>query len=215
MLPMISTVKAKKLQECLASRLSIKDDYSSLFYVAGADTSYLLREKLAIGVAVLLEYPSLKLKDVKVCTTKCAIPYIPGLLAFREAPAIISALRMLEKKPDIVLVDGHGISHPRGLGIASHVGMALDIPSIGIAKRRLCGQETVLSGKEVVVYNGNVVAIVVKRGKKKLYISPGNKVSVSSAYNITLRMFKGNSYLPEPIRLADKISKEIARLWKG
>jgi len=138
--------------------------------------------------------------------TAVDLPYIPGLLAFREGPPMIETYKKLKRKPDILLVDGHGIAHPRGVGIASHVGVLLDIATIGIAKKRLVGDYRIpdrVGESRPLLYKGKVVGNVLKskKGCNPIFISPGNKISVESSLEIVKDCIREHK-LPEPVRLA-------------
>jgi deoxyribonuclease V len=207
--------RAMELQKVLARRVLEeldsfpKIDLSSVRYVAGVDAAY--SHGRMYGVAVLLDYRSgFMIKDVVVEKTP-AIPYVPGLLAFREAPAYISALKKLDIEPDIVFVDGHGISHPRALGIATHVGLVLDKPSIGVAKKRLYGEEIVIDGERYIRAHNHLVARIIEHRGKELYVSIGYKIRLEEAVEATLKMLKPQYKLPLPTALADQLSKRVAR----
>jgi deoxyribonuclease V len=156
---------------------------------------------------VVLSYPALELVEVATASAGLAFPYIPGLLSFREAPLVLAAWETLSNKPDLLFVDGQGVAHPRRLGIASHLGLVLDMPVIGCAKSRLCGEAAtpgLAAGSRVPLFDGGeVIGMVVrsKDGAKPLYISVGYKISLESALAWTERCLRGHR-LPEPARLA-------------
>ncbi len=161
-----------------------------------------------------LRYPSLELVKCVAAVREVCIPYVPGLLAFREmavlAPALARLIRLLGRKPDLIIVDGHGIAHPRRAGIATHVGVAFDIPSIGVAKRRLYGRETQQAGMELLVAEEGPIAVILRKGRSRIYVSPGHRVGLKTSARLVGSMLK-RGRLPEPTRLADKISKELRR----
>jgi deoxyribonuclease V len=144
---------------------------------------------------------------MKVVERKVTLPYIPGLLSFREAPLIVAACEELSNVPDLILVDGQGIAHPRRLGLASHLGLFLDVPTVGCAKSRLCGKHKPVGEKvgsyTELVDNGDVIGAVLrtKVGVKPIYVSIGHKISLSSARKWVLNCCRGYR-LPEPTRLA-------------
>ncbi len=185
-----------------------------LHYVAGVDAAY--RDGTVWGVAVLMQLPSLQLVESAVVAYPEEFPYIPGLLSFREAPAIIAALRALHHHPDIVLCDGQGIAHPRRLGIASHVGILTDLPTIGCAKSLLCGTADRLpedAGATAPVWDrGELIAMAVRtRARvKPVYVSIGHRVDLPFAVRFVLQCCR-RYRLPEPIRLADALSKQAVR----
>lgn len=187
-------------------------DLDRIRYVAGVDAAF-SRDKM-YGVAVLLDFKTGFLLRKTIVECSPAIPYIPGLLAFREAPAYINALKKLGIKPDIIFVDGHGLSHPRALGIASHVGLVLDTPSIGVAKKRLYGEEIIINGEKYVKAHGYIVAKIIRHRGKELYVSIGYKIRLEDAVKITEKMLKPKYKLPLPIALADVLSKKEARKFK-
>ncbi|HDN83438.1 MAG TPA: endonuclease V, partial [Candidatus Altiarchaeales archaeon] len=133
----IKLEKLAEVQEMLRKKVVLADTLpNEIKYVAGVDQSF-PNEKEVISAIVVLRFPELSLKAKSFSRVKVNFPYIPGFLAFRELPAILKAWKNLSKKPDVLLVDGHGIAHPRGLGIASHLGVLIKRPTIGVAKRLL------------------------------------------------------------------------------
>lgn len=175
--------------------------------VAGVDVSYLKGSERMFGAVCVFCFPEMELIDSYTASSEVAFPYIPGYLAFREAPAIISALRKVRKKPDLILVDGHGIAHPRGVGIASHLGVLLDVPTIGVAKSLLVGEYTEPPIEEgafsPVVFNEKTVgaALRTKKGVRVVFVSPGHGIDLDSAVRLTLKCCRGYR-IPEPVRLA-------------
>ncbi len=183
-------------------------------FVGGMDCSY--KEDYIYGVSVVLSYPELKLIDLGIHKKKVNIPYIPGFLSFREAPALVLSYRKLKQKPDIILIDGQGILHPEGLGLASHIGIILKIPTIGCAKSHLIGRYKnpgIEKGdREPVTVDGEIKGYILrtKRGTKPLFISPGNLIDLEQSYIWILKTTK--SYrLPEPLRYAHHISRKLRR----
>lgn len=211
-----NSARAELAQRLLARRVVLRDEFPPLRRVAGLDVSYLrtVDGEVGVGVAVLLDYPSLRLKECVVYIDKVCVPYIPGFLAFREMAVAAPALARLSSF-DLVIVDGHGIAHPRRFGIASHVGVVFGKPSIGVAKRRLAGIEVEDGGKTYIILDGEKVGVVIRRGRSHLYVSPGNKVSVDTAGRLVESMLKAGRRLPEPTRIADEVSKAIKRALKG
>ncbi len=163
-----------------------------------------------------MELPSLRIREVSVAACREEFPYIPGLLSFREAPAILQALRSLSAPPDILLCDGQGIAHPRRLGIASHIGILTDLPTIGCAKSLLCGymqgELGENAGSTAPVWDaGELVAVAVRtRARvKPVYVSIGHRVDLPFAVEFVLHCCRGYR-LPEPVRLADNLSRRAA-----
>lgn len=201
------TERAKRLQERLSSRVVISRlDLSSARYVVGLDSGY--RGGRGIAVAALLSYPGLDLLEYAAVEGSVSVPYIPGLLAFREAPLMLKAYEQLSREPDLIVVDGHGITHPRGFGIASHIGVVLDRPSVGVAKRLLYGRVESLGGERVILVGDLAGGLVVSRGGRELYFSIGHRVSLDDLRVLSRTLFKRHD-LPEPVYQADRISKEV------
>ena len=199
--------QARIIQLDLATRVSRRNDIGEVRLIAGVDISAPRGDGRARSAAVVLTYPELELAEVKVIEQAVTFPYIPGLLSFRESPLVISACQQLRMEPDLVLVDGQGIAHPRRLGLASHLGVLWDKPVIGCAKSKLCG-----SHEEVAVDRGSCVNVVdrgevigtalrTRRGVKPVYVSIGHKVDLEAAVEWVLACCRGRR-LPEPTRLA-------------
>lgn len=206
-MPEFDVEKAKLLQLELSSYVAISRlELSSLRYVAGLDVSY-IKDK-GIAVAVLLSYPQLEPIEHIVVVGEVNIPYTPGLLAFREAPLLLKACESLSLTPDLLVVDGHGLAHPRRFGIASHIGVVLDRPSIGVAKSILYGKVIDSNSEKLLLVGDFVAGIAITRGKKELYFSIGHKVDLNSLRALSRTLFK-NHDLPEPTYQADRISKEV------
>ncbi|MEM2607354.1 MAG: deoxyribonuclease V [Candidatus Bathyarchaeia archaeon] len=203
--------KARKAQIVL-SKMVIREDQINMpiKYVAGVDVAYAGNN--SIGVAAVLNYESLKPVEVKLATVKAKFPYMPTLLSFREMPAAVAAIKRLDIKPDVFLVDGQGVAHPYRLGFASHLGVTLNVPAIGVAKRILCG-EVVGEGDvwRPIVHEGEVVgaAVYTRRGSKPVYVSIGHKVSLETAIKVVLACTRGHR-IPEPLRISH-ISAERAK----
>ncbi|MBS7640837.1 MAG: deoxyribonuclease V [Candidatus Bathyarchaeia archaeon] len=209
-----SLEKARRVQTAL-SKMVIREDRinAPIKYVAGVDVAY--AEEYAIGAVAVLSYETLEPVEVKTALVKVRFPYVPTLLSFREMPAAVAAIKKLEIKPNVFLVDGQGIAHPYRLGFASHLGVTLNVPTIGVAKRLLCGE--VLGDSSVwrpVVHEGEVVggAVYTKHGTKPIYVSIGHMVSLETAIKIVLACTRGYR-IPEPLRLshisAERIKKEF------
>jgi len=205
--------RAERAQRILARRVVLSDDYPPLRRVAGLDVAYIRRgdTDIGVGVAVLLDYPSLRLRECSVYIAEVCVPYVPGFLAFRELAVLAPALARIGK-PDLLVVDGHGVAHPRRFGIASHVGVVTGLPSIGVAKRRLAGREVEEAGKTYIVHRGERVGVVLRRGRSKIYVSPGHRVTVDTAARLAESMMVSSRKLPEPTRVADEVSKRVKQL---
>ncbi len=203
----LSPVQASDMQRRLAVQVSRTTEIIAPHFVAGVDISVSKAPGTAAAAVVVLDYPQLNIVEVEVVEGKLDFPYIPGFLSFREAPLILDACRKLTITPDLVLVDGQGIAHPRRMGLASHLGLFLDIPTIGCAKSRLCGSHEepgIEPGRYTEVREGEEiigVALRTKVGVKPLYISIGHKVDLEAAVHWVLECCRGYR-LPEPVRLA-------------
>jgi deoxyribonuclease V len=203
----VSTAKALDIQRRLAEQVSTKGEVTAPHFIAGVDISAGKAQGMATAAVVVLNFPELRLVEMKVAKGKLDYPYIPGLLSFRESPLTLAACQELTINPDIILVDGQGIAHPRRLGLASHLGLFLNTPTIGCAKSRLCGQHEepgVESGSytEVIDRDETIgVALRTKRGVKPIYVSIGHKIDLKTAIHWVMKCCCGYR-LPEPTRLA-------------
>jgi deoxyribonuclease V len=192
-----------KEQEGLARKVSLRDGFKRLERVAGADLSF-SDEKIFSSV-VVCSHPSMEVLETATHESRVGFPYIPGFLSYREAPSIARAFKRLKTRPDILLVDGQGICHPRGIGLASHLGITLDVPAIGVAKSRLCGEAR---GKGIFLKGRQVGWLLETRpGARPLYVSPGHRVSLESSLEIARSCIRDHR-LPEPLRLAHLYSRE-------
>jgi deoxyribonuclease V len=210
----ISIAQAREQQEILRKRVQIVPFRGEPRYVAGVDAAF--SEGLVYAAACLYQYPELTFLEQATAIEKLRFPYVPGFLSFREGPAIIAAIRKLTVKPDVLLVDGQGIAHPRGIGIASHLGVLLNIPTIGCAKTRLVGEfkepDRRKGNCSELTYEGRTVGAVVrtKDGVRPLFVSPGHKIDLDNAVRITLGC-TGKYRIPEPLRCADMLSRKMKR----
>lgn len=208
--------EAMRVQKQLRERLVLEWDGREVHTVGGVDIG--LGENEARAAIVVLRFPELELIESVIASAPLVFPYIPGLLAFREGPAFLAAWEKLEHKPDLVMFDGQGIAHPRGIGIASLMGLWVERPTIGVAKSRLYGRHEepgVEAGSSVPLidpYDPKRIIGAVIRSKAKtnpLYISPGHRIDVEHAEDFVLRCLKGYR-LPETTRLAHQTaSKKI------
>jgi deoxyribonuclease V len=175
--------------------------------VAGADVSYDRASPLLFAAVVVLDARSLEVVEVAAVTARASFPYLPGYLSFRELPPLLEAFAKLRARPDLVLCDGHGRAHPRRFGFACHLGVALDVPAIGVAKSRLVGEHRepgLRRGAHVALRaDGEVIGEVLRTrpGVKPVYVSVGHRVSLATARQLVLR-FSPRYRVPEPIRAA-------------
>jgi deoxyribonuclease V len=186
-------------------------DFRDIRWIAGADVAYATADDAIFGAVVVLNFPQLSVVEEVCIKRKVKIPYIPGLLSFREAPVLIEAFSFLKQRPDVVLFDAQGIAHPRGIGLASHAGLLLGVPSVGCAKTRLVGEYKRV-GKtrgsfSTLWFRGRKVGAVVRTRSnvKPLFVSPGNKITTQTAVRLVLAVCQGYR-LPEPIRRAHQLA---------
>jgi len=182
--------------------------------VAGADVSYAKQRAEVYAAVLIFSFPDLVLTDQVLAADAVKFPYVPGLLSFREAPVLTKAFRKVRRKPDVIIFDGQGIAHPRGMGLASHMGLILDCPSIGCAKTRLVGIHPPLSetrGSSVPLTDqGRVVGGVVRTREhvKPVFVSPGHAVTLEESVRLVLGCCNGYK-LPEPTRQAHIVVNRI------
>jgi deoxyribonuclease V len=211
--------RLRRLQEEFTADLSLEPEFSEPGTVGGVDISYGER---AVAAYVRFDLEGKRLIDCSTVVQEITFPYIPTYLAFRELPILQALLEKVREKgimADVVMVDGNGILHPRHAGIASHLGVLLDIPTIGITKSLLCGEVDLKDIKvgeaRYVLFNGEQIGAAVKTSARArpIYVSPGNKVGLDMAIKITLAL--SSHKLPEPIRLADEFSHKATHATEG
>ena len=209
----LSPEEAIALQTRLAGEVVTHDAFGTIERVAGVDVGFPLRggQPRARAAAVLFSFPSLTPIAESVIEEPVRYPYIPGLLSFREAPAILSALQRLPAPPDLILVDGQGRAHPRRFGIACHLGLLLDRPTLGCAKSTLVGRYAEpadeLGAWTPLLADGEVVGAAVRTRPrvKPVFVSVGHRLSLETAIRLVLACSRGHR-LPEPTRLADTLA---------
>jgi len=203
---------ARRIQEsvrrcCMIGRTV---DTSAIRLIAGADAAY--SNDMTYAAAVVMKFPEAEFVEVARSVRPTKFPYIPGLLSFREGPAIIESVRTLSVIPDVLMVNGHGYAHPRRAGLACHVGVVLDIPTVGIARNLLTG--TAVSpgprkGDRAPIMDADEVvgmAVRTKERAKQVYVSAGHKVDLGQAVEIVMETVT-TSLFPEPLHIADRISR--------
>jgi len=209
--PMFSVEKAHQTQLQLSKKIVFEDKLpKEIRFVGGVDVAY--GKGKSIGAITVLDYDSLELVESQTASCRTRFPYVPTLLSFREIPPIILCIRKLRLQPDVFLVGGHGFAHPYRCGFASHLGIVIDKPTIGVAKGKLFGEVGEAKVEEEVVFledNGEVVgaAVTTKPGCKPVYVSVGHMVSLETAIKIVKHCARNNR-LPEPILKAHKIATE-------
>ncbi len=202
----ITISEAMELQRKLAGLVCRSGKVAAPGFIGGADISA-ERGGMVTAAAVVLSYPELEIIEVKTASGEVKFPYVPGLLSFRESPLTLAAFESLSTTPDLVFVDGQGIAHPRRMGIASHLGLFLDKPTIGCAKSRLCGEhrepERQVGSFTELVDKGETIGAVLrtKMGEKPVYVSIGHMIGLEEAIGWVLRCCRGYR-VPEPTRLA-------------
>lgn len=212
----LSPKQAIALQSQLAQQLESRDRINPVRYIAGVDIGFEEGGAVTRAAVVVLQWlpeeaPHLPVVEQVVHREPTRMPYIPGLLSFREIPAVLGAFAKLKTQPQLVMVDGQGIAHPRRLGVAAHLGLWLDLPTIGIAKSRLTGKHAEVGearGDWVPLMAGQEVigAVLRSRGNvKPVFVSPGHRLSLDTSLEWVMRCL-GPTKLPEPTRLADRLA---------
>ena len=208
----VSPQEAIKIQKDLKSNMSLKKSFSKIDKIAGADVSY-YQNKMIAGV-IIFEFPNLKVIEKQFFISPINLPYIPGLLTFREGPSLLAAFKKIKNEPDIILFDGQGIAHPRRMGIATHLGLFLDKPTIGCAKSRLSGEYIPVGeekGDYALLKEGEEILGAVLRTRRKvkpIFISPGHKIDLSNSIEIILKCIV-KYRLPVPVREAHIFVNQI------
>lgn len=207
----LAPAEAVVLQRQLRTRLILTDQLGAVRRVAGVDVGFEADGTVTRAAVAVLRYPELDVVETAVARRPTAFPYIPGLLSFRELPAVLEALEQLRVAPDLLLCDGQGIAHPRRLGIASHLGLLVDIPSIGVAKTRLYGHHAAVPEARgawtPLQADGEVIGAVLRTrpGVRPLYVSTGHRVGLTTA--IAYVMHCCTRYrLPETTRHAHRLA---------
>ena len=209
----VATLKAEQLSRAAeVVREGLSSDFSPSF-IGGGDVGFEQQGTVARAALVVLRWPSLQMVEHRVARVPVTLPYIPGFLSFREYPALQAAWQQLEHRPELLFIDGHGVSHPRGLGVASHFGLLADVPTIGVAKSRLCGDYLPLAeeagASQPLLFQQQQAGWVLrsKRRCNPLFISVGHRVSLQMALYWTQQCLRGYR-LPEPTRLADAVASQ-------
>lgn len=208
----VSPQEAIKIQKDLKSNISLKKSFNKIDKIAGVDVSY-YQNKMIAGV-IIFKFPNLKIIERQSFVASINFPYIPVLLTFREGPSILSAFKKIKNEPDIILFDGQGIAHPRRMGIATHLGLFLNRPTIGCAKSRLSGKYTSVGeqkGDYTPLKEGEEVLGVVlrtRKGVKPIFLSPGHKINLPNSIEIVLKCIV-KYRLPLPVREAHIFVNQI------
>lgn len=203
--------EAVELQRQLARFVVTRDDFGVIRMVAGVDVGFEDKGRLTRAAVAVLDYPSLQPVEEVVARLPTTFPYVPGLLSFRELPAVLRAIETLNRLPDVYLCDGQGIAHPRRFGIACHLGLLTDTPALGVGKSRLVGTHVEVpeqrGGWTALLDRDEVVGAVLRTraGVKPVYISPGHRISLESAVAVTMACTTRYK-LPETTRAAHRLA---------
>ncbi len=199
------------MQEKLCHQVITEDLFGDIKYVAGVDVGYSNDNRITQGAIAVLSFPELELKEQAIAKRPTSFPYIPGLLSFREIPAILDAFKKLNIIPDLLLCDGQGLIHPRRFGLACHLGVLVNIPSIGVAKSHYIGKYDAVGLEkgnwQPLIYQEKVIGAVVRSrtGVKPIYVLTGHKISLKTAINYVLKC-TSKYPLPETTHRADKLA---------
>jgi len=210
----VSVEKAAAIQRELAQKVITEDTFDTIRYVAGTDVGFEENNTISRAAIVVVSLPELSVVEYSIVRAPVTFPYITGFLSFRELPVLLEAWKKLKKKPDLVLCDGQGIAHPRRLGIASHLGVLLDIPSIGVAKTHLIGkyeEPPIEKGSWTpMIDRGEAIGAVLRSRSnvKPLFISPGHRISTETAVAYVLQCTT-KYRLPETTRLSHKYASGL------
>lgn len=207
----VTPAQARAIQSQWRERVVLSDDLGPVTRVAGVDVGFEQSNSVTRAAVAILEYPGLELVESAVARRATSFPYVPGLLSFREIPAVLDALEQLSQAPDLLLCDGQGTAHPRRFGIACHLGVLTGLPAIGVAKSRLLGSHEPPGeekGAFAYLYQGQEIIGAVLRTRERvrpLYVSPGHRVSLSSALAWVMRCVT-RYRLPETTRWAHRLA---------
>jgi deoxyribonuclease V len=206
----VSAEEGVAIQRKMASRVRVETPRSALRLVAGLDCAFSVDERYCIAGVVLWDRSSREVVESHVSARRLTMPYIPGLLSFREAPALLAVLRRLRRSPEVLVCDGQGIAHPRRMGIAAHLGVVTGIAAVGCAKSRLCGSHRepgpLRGDRAELTHRGERVGMVLRTRDRvrPVYVSIGHLIDLPTAVELVLSCGAGYR-LPEPTRLADKL----------
>ncbi|HSW52417.1 MAG TPA: deoxyribonuclease V [Sulfuricaulis sp.] len=206
--------EARAIQESLRGKVEARDRLGQISTVAGIDVGFEKRGTVTRAAVVVLDFPGLEPVEQAVARQPTRFPYVPGYLSFREAPAVLAALKQLRTRPDLLLCDGQGLAHPRRFGLACHLGLLLDIPSIGVAKSRLIGTHGAVpepkGGWTALKDDGEVIGAVLRTraGVKPVYVSVGHRISLATAIEYVMRCTT-RYRLPETTRHAHRLASAV------
>ena len=216
----VSLAEARALQERLCDRVETRDRFGHIETVAGVDVSYDRGSPILFAAVVVLDAATLAIVETSGVRARARVPYVPGYLSFREIPPLLEAMAKLRTRPDLLLCDGQGRAHPRRFGIECHLGVVLDMPSVGCAKSRLVGthrEPGLRRGSHTALHDGGErigEVVRTREGVKPVFVSVGHRVSLESARRLVLR-FAPRLRLPEPARAAHAEVNRLRRAARG
>jgi len=211
--------EAMRLQESLRERVELADRYGDIRYVAGADLAFDPVTEVAFAGVIVYRFPGLEEVERRMARRKLRFPYVPGLLSFRECPILLAAFARLETEPDLILIDGHGRAHPRRFGIACHIGILFDKPTIGCAKSRLVGEhqdpDKKAGSTSPLMLDGERLGVVLRTRDhvRPIYVTTGHRISLDTAVGLVKQCLDGFR-IPKPTREADHYVRDLRRAYQ-
>jgi deoxyribonuclease V len=211
--------EAMRLQESLRERVELQDRFGDLRFVAGADLAFDPETEIAFAGVIVYRFPRLEEVERRMARRKLRFPYVPGLLSFRESPVLLAAFARLRTEPDLILIDGHGRAHPRRFGIACHIGILFDKPTIGCAKTRLVGEHQepgkIAGSTTPLMLEGERLGVVLRTRDdvRPIYVTTGHRVSLDSAVGLVQQCVDGFR-IPKPTREADHYVRDLRRAYQ-
>ena len=212
--------QAMRLQEGLRERVELEDRFGDIHYVAGADMAFDPATEVAFAGVIVYRFPGLEEVERRMARRKLRFPYVPGLLSFRECPILLAAFARLETEPDLILIDGHGRAHPRRFGIACHIGILFDKPTIGCAKSRLVGEHEEpgerAGATAPLMLEGERLGVVLRTRDhvRPIYVTTGHRVALDSAVGLVKQCIDGFR-IPKPTREADHYVRDLRRAYQA
>jgi deoxyribonuclease V len=212
--------QAMRLQERLREQLVLEDRLDRVQFVAGADVAFDPETNTAFAGVIVYRFPGLEKVERRMARRKLRFPYVPGLLSFRESPVLLAAFHLLRTEPDVILVDGHGLAHPRRFGIACHLGLLLDKPAIGCAKSLLVGEHpepgSQAGSTALLTLEGEPVGVVLRTRDRvrPIYVTQGHRVSLATAVEIVKGCLDGFR-IPKPTREADHYVRTLRQAYQA
>ncbi len=212
--PSLTPARARHIQNVLAPRVDLAGAPTRVDRVVGVDTAFRDGGRVTLAAACVLAFPGFKCIETAIATAPTRFPYVPGLLAFRELPAVVPALERLRSSVDVIVCDGHGVAHPRRFGLGCHIGLLTGVPTLGVAKSRYVGTHD-LPGRgrgdwRWLYHRGEAVASVLRSrtGVRPVFVSPGHRMDQARARELALRLAP-RYRLPEPTRAADWLAGRV------